>query len=251
MQEIILITGATSGIGMQTARVLAQNKYNLILCGRNESKLESLKKELSEYTKIHTLKFDISNKEEIISQIKTLPKEFLTIDKLINNAGNAHGLDTFGDGDLEDFEKMILHNVLGTIYVTKLTLPLMQKSSNPHIINVGSLAAKYTYPKGTVYCASKSAVDKFSEGLRMDLIDKDIKVSAIHPGLVNTDFSNVRFKGDLEKAKKVYEGYEPLLAQDIADTILFMITRPKHVNIADIVVLPKAQASSSIVNKNS
>ncbi len=244
-----LITGASSGIGMATAIVLARNGINLILCGRRQKRLERLKSELDSYCNIHTLNFDVRDKKDVFSKIESLPDAFSTIDILINNAGNAHGLDTIQDGNVEDWEAMIDINVKGLLYVSKAILPKMLQKESGHIINIGSTAGKEVYPRGNVYCASKYAVDAINQGMRIDLNGKGIKVGAINPGMVATEFSEVRFKGDSQKATKVYQGFTPLQAQDIAEIIWFTVTRPAHVNIADLTVMALDQASSTIVNK--
>lgn len=244
-----LITGATSGIGMATARLFAKNGIRLIICGRREERLKRLSEELLALTEIHTLSFDVRNKEEVFSAIESLPKQFSEIDILINNAGNAHGLDPIDEGKTDDWDAMLDINVKGLLYVSKAILPKMIARQSGHIINIGSTAGKEVYPKGNVYCASKHAVDALNQGMRLDLNGKGIKVGAINPGLVETEFSQVRFKGDTERAEKVYQGYCPLKPEDIADIIWFAITRPPHVNIADLTVMCLDQASSTIVNK--
>jgi 3-hydroxy acid dehydrogenase / malonic semialdehyde reductase len=249
-QKTAIITGATSGIGLATAKLFAENGYRLIICGRRSERLGKLKEILESKTKIHILNFDVRNQKEVQKNIASLPAEFSKIDILINNAGNAHGLDTFQEGNLDDWDAMLDINVKGLLYVTKAILPGMLERNSGQIINIGSTAAKEVYPKGNVYCASKAAVDAINQGLRIDLNGTEIKVGAIHPGLTKTEFSEVRFKGDKERADKVYQGYRPLLPEDIAEIIYFMVTRPKHVNIADLVVMSIDQASSSIVNRN-
>jgi NADP-dependent 3-hydroxy acid dehydrogenase YdfG len=244
------ITGATSGIGMATAKLFAKNGVKLILCGRREERLKSLSKELSKITTVHTLKFDVRNKEEVFAAVQSLPKEFSTIDILINDAGNAHGMDAIDEGNIEDWDAMLDINVKGLLYVSKAILPKMIARKSGQIINIGSTAGKEVYPKGNVYCASKHAVDAINQGMRIDLNGKGIKVGAINPGMVETEFSEVRFKGDSERAEKVYQGFTPLKADDIADIIWFSITRPPHVNIADLTVMCLDQASSTIVNRN-
>ncbi|RZP18510.1 MAG: SDR family NAD(P)-dependent oxidoreductase [Flavobacteriales bacterium] len=244
-----IITGASSGIGMATAIVLARNGINLILCGRRQDRLDGLKSELDSFCNIHTLNFDVRDKKEVFSKIESIPDAFSTIDILINNAGNAHGLDSIQDGNLEDWEAMIDINVKGLLYVSKAILPKMLQKESGHIINIGSTAGKEVYPRGNVYCASKYAVDAINQGMRIDLNGKGIKVGAINPGMVATEFSEVRFKGDSQKATKVYQGFTPLQAQDIAEIIWFTVTRPAHVNIADLTVMALDQASSTIVNK--
>ncbi len=245
-----LITGATSGIGKAIAIMFAKNDINLILCGRRQNRLDELQNELSSYSNVVTLNFDVRNKKEVFSNIQQLPKDFSTIDILINNAGNAHGLDTFQEGNIDDWEAMLDINVKGLLYVSKAVLPQMLERKNGHIINIGSTAGKEVYPRGNVYCASKYAVDAINQGMRIDLNGKGIRVGAINPGMVETEFSEVRFKGDSEKASKVYQGFTPLQPQDIADIIWFTVTRPAHVNIADLTVMSLDQASSTIVNKN-
>lgn len=245
--KTVLITGATSGIGKATAIALAKKGYQLILCGRNQSVLEELKANL--LTKVHTCCFDVRDKNEVFNQIENLPDTFQHIDILINNAGNAHGLATFDQADLEDLEAMIDINVKGLIYVTKAVLPLMPENSESHIINISSIAGKEVYQNGTTYCASKFAVETLTKGMRIDLLPLGIKVTAIAPGAVETNFSLVRFKGDSEKANQVYNGYEPLTAEDISNSILFAIEQPHHVQIADITILPKAQASATNIRK--
>ena len=244
-----LITGATSGIGLETAKLFAKNGIRLVLCGRRKDRLETLKKELSSDTDVTTLNFDVRDKAAVFSAIENLPEEYSTIDILINNAGNAHGLDPIQSGSIEDWDAMMDINVKGLLYVSKAIIPQMTKRKTGHIINIGSTAGKEVYPNGNVYCASKHAVDAINKGMRMDLNAYGIRVGAIHPGLVETEFSNVRFKGDDERAANVYKGFDPLRPEDIADIIHFVVTRPYHVNIADLVVLPTAQASSTIVNK--
>jgi NADP-dependent 3-hydroxy acid dehydrogenase YdfG len=245
----VFITGATSGIGKATAERLAQEGYKLILCGRRADRLENLKAELSVSTEVHSLVFDVRDREEVIQQINSLPEAFQNISVLINNAGNAHGLDPIQNGNLDDWEAMMDINVKGLLYVSKAIMPRFIAAQKGHIINIGSTAAKEVYPNGNVYCASKHAVDAINQGMRIDLNKHNIRVGAIHPGMVETEFSEVRFKGDTEKAGKVYKGFRPLQAEDIADIISFVISRPYHVNIADLVVMSVDQASSTIVNK--
>lgn len=249
MSKIVLITGATSGIGKATAELFAENGFDLILCGRRQERLDELKVELSHKTRVITLNFDVRNKTEVAEKIHSLPKEFANVSILVNNAGNAHGLDTVETASIDDWDAMIDINVKGLLYVTKAVLPQMISRKSGHIINIGSLAGKEVYPKGSVYCASKHAVDAINQGLRIDLNEYGIRVGAVNPGLVETEFSEVRFKGDTEKAANVYNGFEPLKAENIADIIHFVVTRPYHVNIADLLVLPTAQAASTIVNK--
>jgi 3-hydroxy acid dehydrogenase/malonic semialdehyde reductase len=249
MDLTVFITGATSGIGKATAEFLAKHSYRLILCGRNQDRLKELKQTLSKQTAITTLQFDVRDKEAVFSAIESLPENFRDIDVLINNAGNAHGMSSIQDGDINDWDAMLDINVKGLLYVSRAILPTMIKKNTGFIVNIGSTAGKEVYPKGNVYCASKSAVEAINKGMRMDLNQYNIRVSAIHPGLVETAFSDVRFKGDTERAKKVYQGYKALQPEDIAEIIHFVITRPYHINIEDLVVFPSAQASATIINK--
>lgn len=250
MTKTALVTGATSGIGKATAQILAKNNYKIILCGRREDRLNDLEKELSEFTEVHTLCFDVRDKKAVFDSINSIPEAFSTIDVLINNAGNAHGLDPIQNGDLDDWDAMIDINVKGLLYVSKAIIPQMIERKSGHIINIGSIAGKEVYPNGNVYCASKHAVDALSQAMRMDLNPYGIRVGAIHPGAVETEFSEVRFKGDTEKAANVYKGFEPLHPEDIADIIHFVVSRPYHVNIADLLVLPTAQAAATILKRD-
>ncbi len=248
MKKIALITGATSGIGRATAHEFAKQGIHLILCGRREERLQTIKEALNKQTEVHTLNFDVSDKKAVFEAIESLPDHFKTIDILINNAGNAHGLDAIHEGDLKDWEAMMDSNVKGLLYVSKAIIPQMTKRRSGHVINIGSSAGKEVYPKGNVYCASKHAVLAITEGMRMDLNPFGIKVSAINPGLVETEFSQVRFKGETI-ANNVYKGYKALQANDVAEVIYFAISRPAHVNIADVLMFCTAQASSTIVKK--
>ena len=250
MTKTAFITGATSGIGMATAKRLAHEGYRLVLCGRRIERLMQLEQELQIQTNVQTLCFDVRDKAAIEKAVNSLPNEFATIDVLINNAGNAHGLDPIESGNLEDWDAMIDINVKGLLYVSKAIIPKMIAQKSGHIINIGSTAAKEVYPNGNVYCASKHAVDALNHGMRIDLNQYGIRVGGIHPGMVQTEFSEVRFKGDKDRASNVYKGFKALQADDIADIIHFVISRPYHVNIADLMVMSTAQASSTIVNKN-
>lgn len=245
-----LITGATSGIGAAIARRFAQDDIRLILCGRRQERLDALQQELSGKTEIFLLNFDIRNAEAVFDAIEQLPKPFRDIDILVNNAGNAHGKSSIEEGHLEDWEAMMDGNVKGLLYVTKAVLPVMVERQSGFILNIGSIAGTQVYPGGNVYCASKHAVAALSEAMRVDLLKHHIRVSEIKPGLVETEFSLVRFKGDAEQADKVYDGYEPLRPEDVADLAHFIVTRPPHVNLADTLILPAAQASSTQVRKN-
>lgn len=249
MNSTVMITGATSGIGHATAELLANKGFKLILCGRRQERLDELKNKLTASTKLTTLNFDVRDRDAVSNAIDSLPDEFSKIDVLINNAGNAHGLDSIDQGSLDDWDAMLDINVKGLLYVSKAVLPQMVERKSGHVINIGSIAGKEVYPKGNVYCASKYAVDAINKSMLIDLNQYGIRVGAVNPGAVETEFSNVRFKGDTEKAKNVYKGFQPLKPEDIADIIHFVITRPYHVNIADLVVMPTAQASSTIVKK--
>jgi len=248
-KKLVFITGATSGIGEATANLLCNN-YNLILCGRREDRLINLSTRLSEKTSVKTLSFDVRNKDEVSEKIKSLDGKWKDIDFLINNAGNAHGMDYIFDGDSDDWDKMIDINVKGLLYVSKEILKTMVYNKRGHVINIGSIAGKEVYSKGNIYCASKFAVDAISRGMRIDLNHKNIKVSQVNPGLVNTEFSKVRFKNNIEKIDNVYKGMTPLTADDIAEVINFIINRSDNVNISDVTILPKAQASSTVVKRD-
>ncbi len=245
--KIVLITGATSGIGWATAQTFAKAGARLILCGRRTEKLEALAKDVDTNTQL--LAFDVRDKVAVFEAIESLPPDWKKIDILINNAGNAHGLDPVQTASLEDWEAMIDGNVKGLMYVTKAVLPQMIAAKKGQIINLGSIAGKEVYPNGSVYCSSKAAVDFFTRGLRIDLNPLGIRVGAIHPGLVETEFSEVRFKGDLDRAKKVYEGIEALTAEEVADAILYMAEVPEKVTIADLVILPTRQANAYVNNR--
>lgn len=245
-KPIALITGATSGIGEATARLLA-SKYQLILCGRRTERLNKLSKELA--TECQLLSFDVRDKNAVLSAMESLPSEWKEIDVLINNAGNAHGLDLIQEGNIDDWDAMIDINVKGLLYVSKAIIPDMVERKKGHIVNISSIAGLEVYAKGNVYCASKHAVDALTKGMRMDLNPQGIKVTSIDPGLVETEFSEVRFKGDKEKASQVYKNFTPLTPHDVAETIDFVLSRPAHVMIGDLLILPTDQASSTIVNK--
>lgn len=249
MSKTVLITGATSGIGLATAQHLAKENFKLILCGRREDRLNQLSSELSAQTEVTTLNFDVRDQKAVNDALESIPSAFKNIQILINNAGNAHGLDFIQDAATTDWEAMLDINVKGLLYVSQPIIKTMIQNKEGHIINIGSIAGKEVYPKGNVYCASKHAVDAINQGMRMDLNQHGIRVGAINPGLVETEFSEVRFKGDKERAKQVYEGLQALKPEDIADIIHFTITRPYHVNISDLIVMPTAQASSTMVNK--
>lgn len=245
--KIVLITGATSGIGWATAQTFAKAGARLILCGRRTEKLEALAKDVDTNTQL--LAFDVRDKVAVFEAMESLPPDWKKIDVLINNAGNAHGLDPVQTASIEDWEAMIDGNVKGLMYVTKAVLPQMIAAKKGQIINLGSIAGKEVYPNGSVYCSSKAAVDFFTRGLRIDLNPLGIRVGAIHPGLVETEFSEVRFKGDQDRAKKVYEGIEALTAEEVADAIRYMAEVPEKVTIADLVILPTRQANAYVNNR--
>jgi 3-hydroxy acid dehydrogenase/malonic semialdehyde reductase len=249
-KRIAFITGATSGIGLATARLLAKNNFALILCGRRADRLEKLCGELSAETAVTHLVFDVRDRSEVERSIASLPERFRHIDVLINNAGNAHGLAPIQQGDVADWEAMMDGNVKGLLYVTKAILPVLISKKRGHIINIGSIAGKEVYANGNVYCASKFAVDALTRGMRIDLNAEGIKVTSINPGMVNTEFSKVRFKGDEQRAENVYAGMQPLTGEDIADIILYVLQAPAHVQLADITVFPTAQASSTVVHRS-
>ena len=243
--KTILITGASSGIGYATAKILAEGN-RLILCGRRLERLQQLQAELID-TPTLLLQFNVAKKEEVFTAFESIPTEWQNIDVLINNAGNAHGLASFQDADLDDLDAMIDINVKGLIYVTKACLPLIKNSDNAHIVNISSIAGKQAYANGTTYCASKWAVEALTKGMRLDFLPLGIKVTGIAPGAVETEFSLVRFKGNEDIASKVYQGYEPLKAEDIAANIAFAVNQPKHVQVADITILPQAQADATTI----
>ena len=249
MSLTAFITGATSGIGKATAYLFAQHKIRLVLCGRRKEKLQEIKNELSELTEVYTLQFDVRFKEEVFSAVEKLPEDFKNIDILINNAGNAHGLATIQDGNIDDWDAMIDGNVKGLLYVSKAIIPGMIKRNDGFIVNIGSIAGKEVYPNGNVYCASKHAVDAITKGMRLDLLEHGIKVTQIAPGAADTEFSTVRFHGDKKKAKSVYRGYQPMQAEDIAEVTYYTTTLPKHLCINDVVMTSVAQANSYVFHK--
>lgn len=252
MAKIALITGATAGIGEACAELFARENYNLILTGRRADRLEKLAAKLNKKynTEVATCAFDVRDRKQVTSNFEALPAKWKKVDVLINNAGLSQGLDPIQKGDLDDWDTMIDTNVKGLLYVTRIVSNWMIENGKGHIVNLGSIAGKEVYPNGNVYCATKHAVDALSKGMRIDLVQHGIKVTAIHPGAVETEFSEVRFHGDKERAKKVYDGFEPLVAQDIAETIYFAVSRPKHININELLIMPTAQATASnIVRK--
>ncbi|SHM47603.1 SDR family NAD(P)-dependent oxidoreductase [Mucilaginibacter sp. OK098] len=249
MAKIALITGATSGIGEACAHLFAREKYNLVLTGRRLDRLENLAKKLNTKYNVEVAvsQFDVRNRDEVKDNLEALPAKWKKVDVLINSAGLSQGLDPIQNGSLDDWDTMIDTNVKGLLYVSKIVANWMIDNKQGHIINIGSIAGKEVYANGNVYCASKYAVDALNKGMRIDLLPYGIKVTAIHPGAVETEFSEVRFKGDKERAKKVYDGFEPLVADDIAETIWFVVSRPKHVNINDMIVMATAQANATTI----
>jgi NADP-dependent 3-hydroxy acid dehydrogenase YdfG len=252
MRKIALITGATAGIGKATAQKLAENNYNIIITGRRIKQLEELKNELGIKYKsdVTLLNFDICNQLETSQAIDSLSDTWKKIDVLVNNAGLSVGLNNINDGILADWERMINTNIKGLLYVSNKIIPIMIARGSGHIVNITSIAGKEVYEKGNVYCATKSAVDALTKGMRADLLNHNIKVTSIAPGMVETEFSVVRFKGDKERADKVYQGFTPLSAEDVADAIWYSVSRPAHVNINDMLIMPNAQASDTLVNRN-
>lgn len=247
IKKTILITGASSGIGKATAQLFAKKDHRLILCGRRQERLDELKIQLNCDT--HLLNFDVSDRKAVFNAINSLPETWRKIDVLINNAGNAHGLDTVNTANLDDWDAMIDGNVKGLMYVTKALLPQMVERKAGQIINLGSIAGLEVYPKGNVYCASKFAVDAFTQGLRIDLNPYNIRVCAVHPGLVETEFSMVRFKGDEQRSKNVYNTLDALQAEDVANAIAYMVDAPPHVTVADLTLLPTDQANATVINR--
>jgi 3-hydroxy acid dehydrogenase/malonic semialdehyde reductase len=249
MKRTALITGSTSGIGEATARLFAKNNIDLILCGRRKEKLAALENELKSLVSVKTLSFDVGNIDSVNKNLNSLKGTWRHIDILVNNAGGAHGLDLFVDGDVNDWEQMIDYNVKGLLYVSKVIVPWMIERKKGQIINISSIAGKQTYAKGMVYCASKSGVEAISKGMRLELVPHGIRVSNIAPGAVETEFSIVRFKGDKEKAKSVYNNFDPLVAHDIADSIFYCVNVPAHVQIADMTIFPAAQSDATTIHR--
>lgn len=247
MSKIVLITGASSGIGAACAEIFASNHYDLVLVARRKEKLEVLASDLKARFGVQVLnvELDVRDAKAGATKLNALPDNWKKIDVLVNNAGLSQGLDPIHEGNLDDWDTMIDTNIKGLLYVTRLISPWMVQQQSGHIVNIGSIAGKETYANGNVYCASKHAVDSLNKAMRIDLLPHGIKVSGIHPGAVETEFSEVRFKGDKERAKAVYQGFEPLLAADIADAVWYAVSRPAHVNVNDLVIMPSAQANTS------
>ncbi|MHA4896634.1 SDR family NAD(P)-dependent oxidoreductase [Pedobacter sp. PWIIR3] len=252
MAKIALITGATSGIGAACAHTFAAQGYHLVLVGRREGLLTEISKHLEDKYGIEVkhLVADLRDQEDLSYKLETLAAQWKKVAVLINNAGLSQGLDPIDKGSIQDWDTMIDTNVKGLLYTTKIVSNWMIKEKTGHIINIGSIAGQEVYPNGNVYCATKHAVDALNKGMRIDLLPHGIKVTAINPGMVETEFSKVRFKGDEGRAKKVYDGFEPLVANDIAEAIWFVVSRPAHVNINDMLIMPTAQAAATIINRN-
>ena len=251
MGPIALITGATSGIGEASALLLAKNNFNIIITGRRKDRLIKLQEKIKSVSEVEVvyLNFDIRIQKDTELAINGLPENWKNIDILVNNAGLAAGLSSIQEGNIDDWERMIDTNIKGLLYISRVVSPMMAKRGKGHIINISSIAGKETYPNGNVYCATKHAVQSITKGMRLDMLKHGIKVTSICPGAVETEFSIVRFNGDKNKAKDVYKGFTPLYAEDIAETVLFAVTRPKHVNIDDILIMPTAQAYSRDFNR--
>ena len=249
MSKTAFITGASAGIGAACAQVFAREGYDLLLAARRLNRLEVLSAQLiAEYgINTHLLTLDVRDAESVFSAFSNLPGEWQQIDVLVNNAGLSQGLDPIHQGDIGDWDRMIDTNIKGLLYITRAVAPIMAARECGHIINIGSIAGKEVYPNGNVYCATKHAVDALTQSMRIDLLDKHIKVTAIHPGMVETEFSEVRFKGDKERAMAVYRNLEPLVASDIAEAVWFTASRPAHVNINDMIIMPTAQANATLV----
>lgn len=246
-KKTAFITGATAGIGKATAELLAKSGYNIIITGRRKERLDEFSKYLrSTYnSNVLSLNFDVRDLKQVETAISSIPEDWKKIDILLNNAGLAAGLSTIQEGNIDDWERMIDTNIKGLLYITRNIAPIMIKNGYGHIINIGSIAGKEVYANGNVYCATKHAVDALSKGMRIDLLQHNIKVTAINPGMVETEFSIVRFNGDEDRAKNVYKGLQPLLPEDIAETVYWVASRPAHVNINDIIIMPTVQANST------
>jgi 3-hydroxy acid dehydrogenase / malonic semialdehyde reductase len=244
--KTVLVTGATAGIGEAIAQIFARANNKIIITGRRADRLEKLKHKLETDfgAQIHTLCFDVQKSNQVKAAIESLPEEFKNIDILVNNAGLALGRASFDNALEEDWDTMIDTNIKGVLYVTKAIVPGMIERKSGHIVNIGSIAGKETYLGGNVYCATKHAVDSLTKAMRIDLLEHGIKVTGVCPGIVETEFSEVRYKGDKEKAKLVYEGYHPLSPRDVAELVFFTATRPPHVNINDVVIVPTTQANT-------
>ncbi|MGA7953789.1 MAG: SDR family oxidoreductase [Gloeobacterales cyanobacterium] len=250
---VVLVTGASSGIGLACARIFAQAGAKVILSARRLERLETLTKELEKEfkTDIYILPMDVTHRSQVESQLDSLPEDWSKIDILINNAGLSRGLDKLYEGNIQDWEEMIDTNMKGLLYVTRSVVPGMVKRGRGHVINIGSLAGHQTYPRGNVYCGTKVAVRAISEGLKQDLLGTPLRVTSVDPGLVETEFSKVRFRGDEDRAHGVYQGLTPLTPEDVADTVFYCATRPPHVNINEVLMMPTDQSGSTLVHRQS
>jgi NADP-dependent 3-hydroxy acid dehydrogenase YdfG len=249
-KKIALVTGATSGIGQATAKLLLQNEYKVIITGRRDDRLKEFQSRYSQ-NDVLTLNFDIRNEESVLNALNSLPEDWKNIDVLVNNAGLALGLSQFYDGSTEHWDTMIDTNVKGLLYISRAVSRGMKERKSGHIVNIGSIAGKEVYNNGNVYCATKHAVDALTKAMRLELAAFGVKVTGVHPGAVETEFSIVRFEGDEQRAKTVYQGYENLVAADIADAVFYAISRPAHVNINDLVIMPTAQPQAGLIHRNS
>jgi 3-hydroxy acid dehydrogenase/malonic semialdehyde reductase len=249
--QVVLITGASSGIGAACARVFAEARTKLVLAARRRDRLEQLADELNQEfaSEVHLLQLDVRDRAQVESALQSLPESWGQIDILVNNAGLSRGLDKLYEGDVQDWEEMIDTNIKGLLYVTRAVVPGMVARGRGHVINIGSIAGHQTYPNGNVYCGTKAAVRAISEGLKQDLLGTPVRVSSVDPGLVETEFSQVRFHGDTERAGKVYQGLTPLTAEDVADVVLFCATRPAHVNLSEVLLLPTDQSGPTLVHR--
>jgi NADP-dependent 3-hydroxy acid dehydrogenase YdfG len=250
--QTVFITGASSGIGRASALAFANARARIVICARRKDRLEELVREIREgnpTAQIHSFVLDVRDRAAVEKAIASLPEEWISIDILLNNAGLSRGLDKFQDALIEDWEEMLDTNVKGLLYVTRAILPGMISRGRGHVVNIGSIAGHEVYQKGSVYCASKFAVDAITKGLRLDVVDTPIRVTTIDPGLVETEFSEVRFHGDKERAATVYKGFKPLQAADIADAVLWSVTRPSHVQVAEMILFPTSQASATVVDR--
>ncbi|MDU1260587.1 MAG: SDR family NAD(P)-dependent oxidoreductase [Veillonella sp.] len=251
MNRKIFVTGATSGIGLECARAFAQDGDNVLIAGRRADRLAAIKEDFEQQygVRVDTIVLDVSKRKDVESKVKSAIEAFGGIDVLVNNAGLAQGLDPFQDSTVEDAVTMINTNVLGLLYVTKVVLPFMIDKNEGHIVNMGSIAGIYAYPGGAVYCATKAAVKMLADGIRMDTIATDIKVTTIQPGIVETPFSEVRFHGDAERAKSVYAGIEAVQPEDVADVVLYVTNQPKRMQISDVTIMANQQAAGFMVHK--
>jgi len=252
MAKTAIITGASAGIGMATAKLLARQSFDLVITGRRSDKLEQLKNDLENDhgVRVFISSFDIRNRDEVQQAVDYIKQQFEHIDVLVNNAGLAAGLDKIQTGNLDDWDQMIDTNIKGLLYMSRQIIPWMIEKGSGHIVNIGSIAGKEVYPNGNVYCGTKHMVDALNKAMRRELAEHNIKVSSVNPGAVDTEFSAVRFKGDWDKASTVYEGFENLVADDIADAIWFVLSRPDHVNINELIIMPKAQPAAGVIHRN-